>query len=104
MMSPLVFQDLPSGRVVARLGDRLIGEIVPWSGGHRVGAHWRLTLPREDGTSPAPVPKPAASIEKARAALSYAIEEWFDSAGPYFADLVRELRARRDERGVSASS
>ncbi len=93
---PLSFDEMPSGRIEVRLGKRLIGAITPWPQGHRVQAHWLMTLPRHDGSSPAPVPKAATSMRKARGAIAFAIEEWFEGAGEDFADLVRRIRAQRE--------
>lgn len=94
---PLYFDQLPSGRLVARFGSRPVGEVVPYDGPGRVKAWWRMTLPDHNGFSPPPVPKAAISLTKAQFALAFAVEQWFAGAGPEFSDLVRRMRVQRDQ-------
>lgn len=92
--SPITFAPQPSGRVLAMLGARAVGEITPsqFAGRGRVVVHWRCGLPMADGAGPTGMPRPATSVEAAQRALTSAIEEWFTGAGPLCEELVRQIR------------
>ena len=95
MTSPVTFVELPSGRIVAKFGGNEIGDVMPLAPGPGARVAWRFFLSplfaRDRHYH-------AASPEKARAALQFAIEEWLDHAGPAFARLAESARAHREER------
>lgn len=101
--APLRFDAKPSGRIEVHLDHRLVGVVTPWAFGGRVKAHWVCALPAPGNPTFSVVPKPAVSIEKACNAVAFAVEQWFEGAGPDFSDLVRRLRAQRDAMALEVA-
>lgn len=100
MTSPVVFLELPSGRTLAKWGERTVGVVAPYPFGGKAKAYWLCTLPKDDGTMPAPMPKPASSLTKARRALLFEIEQWFSGGGDAGREVARALRLHADEVAV----